>query len=124
MKKEISLDEILISLRPGADWVIRDSKDIEWYDKKQIEPTEEEIEEGRKKLEAQWVADEYKRLRKPEYPKIEDQLDLLYHKGVEGWKEEIQKVKDKYPKPVVEEPIVEEPIVEEPKEEPKEVPSE
>ena len=42
---------------------------------------------------------EYQRLRKPEYPKIEDQLDLLYHKGVEGWKEEIQKVKDKYPKP-------------------------
>ena len=77
---------------------------------------------------------EYQRKRKPEYPKIEDQLDLLYHKGIDGWKEEIQKVKDKYPKPVVEEPVVEavveEPIVEEPIEEPKveqpieEVPSE
>ena len=48
----------------------------------------------------------------------------MYHKGIEGWKEEIQKVKDKYPKPVVEA------VVEEPKEEPKvekpieEVPSE
>ena len=38
---------------------------------------------------------EYQRLRKPEYPKIEDQLDLLYHKGVEGWKEEILKEKEK-----------------------------
>ena len=89
-----------------------------------VPPTDEEIDAKHDEMVKEWESLEYQRLRKLEYPKIEDQLDLLYHKGVEGWKEEIQKVKDKYPKPVVEEPIVEEPIVEEPKEEPKEVPSE
>ena len=85
--------------------------------------SEEEKEFVDKEYEKQllaYEAIEYQRKRKPEYPKIEDQLDLLYHKGIDGWKEEIQKVKDKYPKPVVE-AVVEEPVVEEPIEE---VPSE
>ena len=95
----ITLFDILLSIRPGAKYTSRNEEIVQWDDEIQLQPTEEEIEEERKKLEAQWVADEYKRLTKLEYPKIEDQLDLLYHKGVEGWKEEIQKVKDKYPKP-------------------------
>ena len=33
-----------------------------------------------------------------EYPDIEDQLDDLYHNGIDGWKETIKAVKDKYPK--------------------------
>lgn len=37
--------------------------------------------------------------RKKEYPSIEDQLDILFHQGFESWKDAIQKVKDKYPKP-------------------------
>ena len=90
-----------------------------------VPPTDEEIDAKHDEMVKEWESLEYQRKRKPEYPKIEDQLDLLYHKGVEGWKEEIQKVKDKYPKPVVEEPVVEEPIVEEPIEKPiEEVPSE
>ena len=95
-----------------------------------VPPTDEEIDAKHDEMVKEWESLEYQRKRKPEYPKIEDQLDLLYHKGIDGWKEEIQKVKDKYPKPVVEEPVVEEPVVEEPKEEPKiekpieEVPSE
>ena len=99
-------------------------------DGKEIELDEELILQEIEKMKEEYKAVEYQRLRKPEYPNIEDQLDLLYHKGIDGWKEEIQKVKDKYPKPVVEEPVVEEPVVEEPKEEPKvekpieEVPSE
>ena len=75
-------------------------------------PSWEEVEKVWDELKVEYATFEYQRKRKPEYPKIEDQLDLLYHKGVEGWKEEIQKVKDKYPKPVVEEP---KPVVEEPK---------
>ena len=75
-------------------------------------PKWEDVEKELELLKIEFEKLEYQRKRKPEYPKIEDQLDLLYHKGVEGWKEEIQKVKDKYPKPVVEEP---KPVVEEPK---------
>jgi len=42
---------------------------------------------------------QYQRDRKNEYPSIEDQLDLLYHQGYEGWKKEIDEIKNKYPKP-------------------------
>jgi hypothetical protein len=40
----------------------------------------------------------YKELRAAEYPSIVDQLDKIYHTGIEGWKSDIQVVKDKYPK--------------------------
>ena len=33
-----------------------------------------------------------------EYPSIEDQLDLLYHKGYDGWKKVITSIKEKHPK--------------------------
>lgn len=36
--------------------------------------------------------------RKLEYPSIADQLDDIYHNGIDGWKETIKAVKDKYPK--------------------------
>jgi len=36
--------------------------------------------------------------RRSEYPSIVDQLDTLYHSGYDGWKSEIQAIKDKYPK--------------------------
>ena len=37
--------------------------------------------------------------RKKEYPAIEDQLDDIYHNGIDGWKATIKVTKDKYPKP-------------------------
>ena len=40
----------------------------------------------------------YKYKRAAEYPSITDQLDLLYHGGMDAWKTAIQAVKDKYPK--------------------------
>ena len=33
------------------------------------------------------------------YPNVIDQLDLLFHGGYDAWKETIQAIKDKYPKP-------------------------
>ena len=38
--------------------------------------------------------------RAAEYPSIVDQLDLLYHGGLDAWKDAIKAVKDKYPKGV------------------------
>ncbi len=40
----------------------------------------------------------YQELRAVAYPSIPDQLDLLYHGGLIGWKEAIDVVKTKYPK--------------------------
>ena len=42
--------------------------------------------------------EEYKFNRKNEYPSIKDQLDDIYHNGIDGWKATIKAVKDKYPK--------------------------
>ena len=43
-------------------------------------------------------ANAYKGLRQAEYPSIPDQLDTLYHSGLDAWKAQIKTVKDKYPK--------------------------
>ena len=50
------------------------------------------------RLQAEYDAKEYQRNRVKEYPSIADQLDTLFHEGIDGWKEIIQAVKDKYPK--------------------------
>ena len=36
--------------------------------------------------------------RRAEYPPIKDQLDKIYHSGVNAWKADIKAIKDKYPK--------------------------
>ena len=41
---------------------------------------------------------EYQYKRENEYPRIEDQLDDIYHNGIDGWKKTIKTVNDKYPK--------------------------
>ena len=46
-----------------------------------------------------WIdPNEYKYKRAAEYPSIVDQLDDIYHNGINGWKTTIKTVKDKYPK--------------------------
>ena len=36
--------------------------------------------------------------RAAEYPSLVDQLDDIYHNGIDGWKATIKTTKDKYPK--------------------------
>ena len=46
-----------------------------------------------------WVdPNAYKAKRQAEYPSIPDQLDTLYHSGLDAWKAQIKTVKDKFPK--------------------------
>ena len=40
----------------------------------------------------------YTEARKAEYPPIVDQLDKIYHSGINAWKADIKVIKDKYPK--------------------------
>jgi len=42
---------------------------------------------------------DYFKKRAVRYPSIEDQLDTIFHEGIDAWKAEIQAVKDAYPKP-------------------------
>ena len=41
---------------------------------------------------------DYRQKRINEYPKIEDQLDTIYHEGLNAWKTQIQEIKNRYPK--------------------------
>ena len=40
----------------------------------------------------------YTEARAAEYPPIVDQLDKIYHSGIDAWKADIKAIKDKYPK--------------------------
>ena len=87
----------LQSLRPGAQWVLR-GDDLEWLDTAQTQPTETEITEEISRLQADYEAKEYQRQRAAAYPSIQDQLDLLYHGGMDAWKAAITAVKEEFPK--------------------------
>ncbi len=39
--------------------------------------------------------------RRDNYPSIEDQLDKIYHQGLDAWRGDIKMVKDEYPKTMV-----------------------
>ena len=54
---------------------------------------------ARKVIDVAYAAVEYQRKRKEEYPSWEDQLDKIYHSGIDAWKADIKAIKDKYPKP-------------------------
>ena len=46
-----------------------------------------------------WVDPEaYKYQRVAEYPTWNEQLDNIYHNGIDAWKADIKAIKDKYPK--------------------------
>jgi len=64
-----------------------------------VSVTEEEADAitHQKQLD-QYNALSYAEKRAAEYPSITDQLDLIYHGGIESWKEVIDTIKTKYPK--------------------------
>ena len=89
--------EALLSLKPGAEWTMKDGV-LKWLDSKQTEPTESEINAEIARLDTLYTNEKYKRDRSAEYPSIVDQLDDIYHNGIDAWKATIKKTKDKYPK--------------------------
>jgi hypothetical protein len=61
-------------------------------------PSQADQDKWTKEYEAHVAANAYKGKRQIEYPSIADQLDDLYHNGIDGWKATIKVTKDKYPK--------------------------
>ena len=74
--------------------------DISSFDFETKHATEKQaIADAEAKAESDRIANmTYADKRSAEYPSIEDQLDDIYHNGVDGWKTTIKAVKDKYPK--------------------------
>lgn len=57
------------------------------------------VEYDNNSVETLIASEAYKDLRAAEYPAIADQLDYIYHNGIDAWKTDIiDPVKTKYPK--------------------------
>ena len=97
---EYTIIDALIALKPKAEWSLdgEDYSGLTWFDKNQAKPTEQEIEEKLAELKYQGEINVYQEKRKLEYPNWEDQLDKIYHSGIDAWKADIKVIKDKYPK--------------------------
>ena len=63
-------------------------------------PSEADCTNGLKDMQDAWDLeyDSYKSKRRAEYPSIAEQLDDIYHNGIDDWKNTIKSIKDKYPK--------------------------
>ena len=74
-----------------------DVKQITWHNST-TPIAEADILAKQKELQTAYENNAYQRSRAIEYPSIADQLDDIYHNGIDGWKTTIKAVKDKYPK--------------------------
>ena len=93
-----SIIKAIVAINPDAKVSITagDIKQIQWHNTSPI--AEADILAKQKELQAEYDANKYQRDRAEAYPSIADQLDDLYHNGIDGWKTTIKAVKDKYPK--------------------------
>ena len=93
------LDAIL-SLDANAKVKVQseDYDKITWFDSNPNKITVEQIKTKKAELDKVDEANKYKMQREQEYPSMQDQLDDIYHNGIDGWKKTIKTIKDKYPK--------------------------
>jgi len=73
-----------------------DTCEIEWIDTTAI--SKSDIKAKMAELKTAYDNNKYQRDRAAEYPSIVDQLDKIYHDGIDEWKKVIKVTKDKYPK--------------------------
>jgi hypothetical protein len=104
MNRIFGIVDALQTLNPGAQWVLSGDEysGLEWLDKNQEQPTEEALVAEAERLQADWDALEYQRLRKLEYPPIEDYIDGIVKSDesqVQAYIDACIAVKEKYPKP-------------------------
>jgi len=91
--------DALMSLVPTAEWHLKGDGTLDWLDKSVTEPSSSAIDAEVVRLQADYDNKKYQRDRATEYPSVVDQLDDIYHNGIDAWKATIKATKDKYPKP-------------------------
>ena len=89
--------QAIIKAYPNASYV--DETTVKDASGNVITTEQSKIDAARTAIDAEYAALEYSRNRAAEYPTIEDQLDDIYHNGIDAWKATIKTTKDKYPKP-------------------------
>ena len=95
----ISKFEAILSLTPNAEFQCEDDVITEWLSDDITQPTDAEITTEQTRLQTEYDNNQYQRDRANDYPSIPDQLDEIYHNGIDSWKTVIKTTKDKYPKP-------------------------
>ncbi len=102
MERIFDLSHALESLYPaGAKFVLEGNSysGLDWRDER-TKPTEKQLTDKVKSLQANYDAKKYQRDR--EYPPQNEQLDMIYwdkKNGTKKWEEAIDKVKADNPKP-------------------------
>ena len=98
------IEDFLVTVRTGQWFGWSDSKNKIYANlivhDGGTKPSESDCTTGLAALQAAWDLENnsYKSKRRTEYPSLKDQLDDIYHNGIDGWKATIKTIKDKYPK--------------------------
>jgi len=89
----------ILAINANAKFSVHDEdpNNITWHDGT-TPISESDILAKQKELVTAYDAKKYQRDRAEAYPSIADQLDDIYHNGVDEWKKTIKAVKDKYAK--------------------------
>ena len=93
--KQKSTGKIIFREEPHSDKTIDNAVVFSGIDKSDLEVAENSWSED------DWIDNSvsYQDKRQTEYPSIGDQLDKIYHEGIDAWKTDmIKPIKDKYPK--------------------------
>lgn len=104
MKRTFQISDALQSLVPGTSWTYSDDdlSTLEWLDENVERPTDDEITAEIARLQTEFDAIEYQRLRASEYPDFREYLDGIV-KGddaqIQAYVDACLAVKAKYPKP-------------------------
>ena len=87
------------AINPNAKVSVSDEsfEQITWHNGTTV-ISQADIEAKQAELQTAYDAKDYQRKRVKEYPSMADQLDDIYHNGIDAWKATIKVTKDKYPK--------------------------
>ena len=91
--------QAILSINPNAEASVsgNDINTVQWHNGTAV-ISKVDIEAKMVELQADYDAKQYQRDRALEYPELKDQLDKIYHSGIDEWKKVIKATKDKYPK--------------------------
>ena len=95
----MNIIKAIISINPNATVSVEDNNvdKITWLNGTAL-ISKADILAKKAELETAYTNKEYQRKRAIEYPSMADQLDDIYHNGIDAWKATIKTTKDKYPK--------------------------
>jgi len=95
----MSIGDAIKKINPNAEFMVsaKDINQIVWLNGT-TPIVKADIEAKMAELQTEYDAKQYQRDRAAEYPSVKDQLDKIYHEGIDEWKKLIKVTKDKYPK--------------------------